>query len=277
MDWDYLRTLYDVEGQVVVLTGGGGILCGTMARGLARLGAKVVALDIRPDAAQAVADEIVAQGGQALAIHGDVLSKESLEQAAKRVLDTFGRIDALISGAGGNKPMATTTPEMSFFDLPEDAFRAVLDLNFIGTVLSAQVFGRYMAQQGRGVIINIASINAIRPLTKIPAYSAGKAAVVNLTAWLAVHISQHYSPNIRVNAIAPGFFLTNQNRFLLLDEKSGHATPRGQTIIDHTPMGRYGKPEELVSTVVWLLSAGARFVHGTTIIVDGGFTAFSGV
>lgn len=277
MDWDYLRTLYDVEGQVVVLTGGGGILCGTMARGLARLGAKVVALDIRPDAAQAVADEIVAQGGQALAIHGDILSKESLEQAAKRVLDTFGRIDALISGAGGNKPMATTTPEMSFFDLPEDAFRAVLDLNFIGTVLSAQVFGRYMAQQGRGVIINIASINAIRPLTKIPAYSAGKAAVVNLTAWLAVHISQHYSPNIRVNAIAPGFFLTNQNRFLLLDEKSGHATPRGQTIIDHTPMGRYGKPEELVSTVVWLLSAGARFVHGTTIIVDGGFTAFSGV
>ncbi|MBM3189220.1 MAG: SDR family oxidoreductase [Chloroflexi bacterium] len=277
MDWQYLGELFGVEGLSIVITGGGGILCGTMARALARLGARVSVLDCRGDAADAVAGDIRAAGGEAIALEADVLAKETLERAAERTLQEYGSLDALICGAGGNRSMATTTPELSFFDIPVEAFRAVLDLNFVGTVLSAQVFGRHMAERDRGSIVNIASINAIRPLTRIPAYSAGKAAVVNLTQWLAVHMSQHYSPAIRINAIAPGFFLTDQNRFLLTDEHTGRATPRGQTIIDHTPMGRYGEPDELIAAVVWLLSPGARFVHGATITVDGGFSAFSGV
>jgi len=207
----------------------------------------------------------------------NVLSKESLEESKEKVLARFGVVDALINGAGGNRKEATTSPDLSFFDLPQDAFRWVFDLNFIGTLLSCQVYGRYMAERGEGAILNIASVNAFRPLTKIPAYSAAKAAIKNFTEWLAVHISQNYAANIRVNAIAPGFFLTNQNRFLLIDEKTGESTPRGKTIIDHTPVGRYGDPAELMSTVVWLLSPGASLVNGVTVPVDGGFGAFSGV
>lgn len=277
MEPSYLAELFSIEGQVIVITGGGGILCGTAARGLARLGARLALLDIRPEAAQAVADEIQAAGGEAVAYGADVLSRDSLQACAQEVMQHFGRIDGLINGAGGNRPEATTTPELGFFDLPEAAFQAVFNLNFLGTLLPSQVFGRYMAAQGEGAILNIASINAIRSLTKIPAYSAAKAAVKNFTEWLAVHVSQECSPRIRVNAIAPGFYLTNQNRFLLLDEQTGTATARGQTILDHTPMRRYGDPEELLSTIVWLLSPGASFVHGATAVVDGGFCAFSGV
>ncbi|MBC7237968.1 MAG: SDR family oxidoreductase, partial [Chloroflexi bacterium] len=241
------------------------------------LGARVGVLDIRPEAADAIVREIVAAGGEAIALHADVLSKADLEAAAQQVLDRFGTVDALVNGAGGNRRQATTTPEMPFFDLPIQAFQEVLGLNVIGTLLPIQVFGRIMAERGHGHIINVCSIIAMRPLTNVPAYSAGKAAIKNLTEWLAVHVAQNYSPAIRVNAIAPGFFLTEQNRFLLLDERTGQSTPRGRAILEHTPLGRYGDPEELLTTVLWLLSPQSGFVHGSTAVVDGGFCAFSGV
>jgi len=193
------------------------------------------------------------------------------------VLGKFGRLDILINGAGGNKREATTGSDLSFFDLTPKAVQSVFDLNFMGTLLPCQIFGSVLARQGEGTILNISSINTFRPLTKIPAYAAAKAAVSNFTQWLAVHMSQEYSPRIRVNAIAPGFFLTEQNRFLLTDEATGTLTPRGKTIIDHTPMARFGNPEDLISSVFWLLSPGAGFVHGTVVVVDGGFSAFSGV
>jgi len=207
----------------------------------------------------------------------DVLKTEVLEQTAQQVVETFGRVDCLINGAGGNNPRATTGPDQSFFDLPSDALRFVFDLNIIGTILPSQVFGKYMAEQDEGVILNLSSMNALRPLTRIPAYSAAKAAVSNFTQWLAVHIAQEYSPNVRVNAIAPGFFLTLQNKFLLTDEASGELTPRGQSIIDHTPMGRFGDPEDLLGAVLWLISPASAFVTGVVLPIDGGFLAFSGV
>jgi NAD(P)-dependent dehydrogenase (short-subunit alcohol dehydrogenase family) len=277
MDPEYINRLFNVQGKVIVITGGGGILCSTMAKGLAKAGAKVAVLDLMLDAAKKVADEIVAQGGEAIAVYADVLNKEALQKSAQEVLSKYGTVDALINGAGGNKKQATTAPDLSFFDLPQDAFQWVFNLNFIGTLLPTQVFGKLMAEKGEGVILNIASVNAFKPLTNIPAYSAAKAAVKNFTEWLAVHMSQNYSTKIRVNAIAPGFYLTNQNRFLLIDEKTGEATPRGRTIIAHTPMARYGDPEELLGTVIWLLSPASQFVHGVTVLVDGGFCAFGGV
>jgi NAD(P)-dependent dehydrogenase (short-subunit alcohol dehydrogenase family) len=262
---------------VAVVTGGGGALMGTVSRGLGCLGVKVAVLDLIPEAAQKVADEIVAAGGEAAAVKCDVLDKISVEASGRSVLGRFGQIDFLINGAGGNKKQATTSPDLSFFDMPPDAVQWVFNLNLIGTLLPSQVFGRTLAERGEGVVINISSMNAFRPLTKIPAYSAAKAAVSNFTQWLAVHLSQEYSKKIRVNAIAPGFFLTHQNRFLLTDEATGELTPRGKTILGHTPMGRFGDPEDLVSTVVWLLSPSSAFVHGVVVPVDGGFSAFSGV
>ncbi len=272
-----MKNIFDVSGKVIAITGGGGILCGTMARALAEGGAKVAILDLIEIAAAKVAKEIRSAGGTALPVQCNVLEKISIEQAKDKVLAEFGRIDALINGAGGNKKEATTSPDMPFFDLPPEAIRFVFDLNFLGTLLPSQVFGKELARQGTGAILNISSMNAIRPLTKIPAYSAAKAAVSNFTQWLAVHICQNYSKEIRVNAIAPGFFLTEQNRFLLTDEKTGALTPRGKTVTEHTPMGRFGQPQELVGTVLWLLSDAAKFVTGTVIPVDGGFSAFSGV
>jgi NAD(P)-dependent dehydrogenase (short-subunit alcohol dehydrogenase family) len=272
-----MKSIFDVSGKVIAITGGGGILCGTMARALAEGGAKVAILDLIEIAAAKIAKEIRAAGGTAIPVQCNVLEKPSIEQAKEKVLAEFGRIDALINGAGGNKKEATTSPEMPFFDLPPEAIRFVFDLNFLGTLLPSQVFGKELARQGTGSILNISSMNAIRPLTKIPAYSAAKAAVSNFTQWLAVHICQNYSKEIRVNAIAPGFFLTEQNRFLLTDEKTGVLTPRGKTVTEHTPMGRFGQPQELVGTVLWLLSDAAKFVTGTVIPVDGGFSAFSGV
>ncbi|MGD9110179.1 MAG: SDR family oxidoreductase, partial [Phycisphaerales bacterium] len=215
--------------------------------------------------------------GQAISIKCNVLEKNTIEQAKDKITAEYGSVDILISGAGGNKKEATTSPEMSFFDLPPEAIRFVFDLNFIGTLLPSQVFGAEMAEKGSGIILNVSSMNAFRPLTKIAAYSAAKAAISNFTQWLAVHMCQNYSRDIRVNAIAPGFFLTEQNRFLLTDEKTGELTARGKTIIDHTPMGRFGAPDDLLGTVLWLLSDASKFVTGIVVPVDGGFSAFSGV
>jgi len=272
-----LSSLFQLAGRVAAITGGGGVLCGTMAHALGKNGVRVAVLDLSGEAAERVAADVRAAGGEAIAVVVDVLDRASVEAAARQVVDVFGRVDILINGAGGNKKQATTSSELPFFDLPSDAVRWVFDLNFLGTLLPCQVFGKLMAEQGEGCILNVSSMNAFRPLTRIPAYSAAKAAVSNFTQWLAVHMAQEYSPRIRVNAIAPGFFLTEQNRFLLTDEATGELTPRGRTIIEHTPMGRFGEPEDLIGTVLWLLSPGAAFVHGVVVPVDGGFSAFSGV
>ncbi|HQH27506.1 MAG TPA: SDR family NAD(P)-dependent oxidoreductase, partial [Oligoflexia bacterium] len=229
-----MENLFGVKGKVMAITGGGGVLCGTMAKALAQAGAKTAVLDLNEQAAQAVADQINKEGGCALACKCNVLEKDSIAAAKEAVEAKLGPVWALINGAGGNKKDATTSPELSFFDLPPDAFRFVFDLNILSAVLASQVFGKAMADRGEGVILNISSMNSFRPLTKIPAYSAAKAGVSNFTQWLAVHMCQNYSAKIRVNAVAPGFFLTEQNRFLLTDEKTGGLTPRGQSIVSHT-------------------------------------------
>ena len=268
---------FNLQGSVAVLTGGGGVLCAVMSKALVQAGARVAVLDISLEAAQKVADEIQPNGGELIPVQCDVLDKTSIEIAAQTVLNEFGRIDFLINGAGGNKKEATTSPDLRFFDLPQDALQWVFNLNFLGTLLPSQVFGRIMVEQGEGAILNISSMSAFQPLTRIPAYSAAKAAVSNFTQWLAVHIAQEYSPQIRVNALAPGFFLTEQNRFLLTDADTGKLTSRGQTIIDHTPQGRFGDPEDLLGAMFWLLSPASQFVTGVVVPVDGGFSAFSGV
>jgi NAD(P)-dependent dehydrogenase (short-subunit alcohol dehydrogenase family) len=277
VDRAYLESLFALSGKVAVVTGGGGVLCGRMSRALGKLGVKVAVLDLVEESAKKVAGEIVAQGGEAIGVKCDVLDKASVEAAREAVLAQWGRVDILINGAGGNKKQATTSADLSFFDLPVDAVQWVFNLNFMGTLLPSQVFGKVMAEQGAGCILNISSMNAFRPLTRIPAYSAAKAAVGNFTQWLAVHIAQEYSPDVRVNAIAPGFFLTEQNRFLLTDEATGELTPRGRAIIDLTPMGRFGDPDDLIGVTIWLLSPAASFVTGVVVPIDGGFSAFSGV
>ncbi len=277
MNLNELTKMYDFAGKTVVITGGAGILGGEMACALVGCGANVAIVDLDPSLADRLMPRFEAGPGRAIVLGTNVLNPEILEQTAQQVVETFGRVDCLINGAGGNNPRATTGPDQSFFELPPDALRFVFDLNIIGTILPSQAFGKYMAEQGEGVILNISSMNALRPLTRIPAYSAAKAAVSNFTQWLAVHIAQEYSPNIRVNAIAPGFFLTSQNKFLLTDEATGELTPRGQSIIDHTPMGRFGDPEDLLGAVLWLISPASAFVTGVVVPIDGGFLAFSGV
>ncbi len=269
--------LFRVSGKVAVITGAGGVLFGAVAKALAGRGVKTALLDVREDAAKHVAEAISASGGEALAIPVDVLSHKDVRAARDAVMERFGRVDFLINGAGGNRPEATVSPEKDFFDLPPEAVRWVFDLNFLGTFIPCQIFARDMADRGEGVIINTSSMNAFRPLTRIPAYAAAKAAISNFTQWLAVHMSLNYSKKIRVNAIAPGFFLTEQNRFLLIDEKTGELTPRGGAMLAHTPMGRFGSPDDLVGTVLWLLSPAAAFVHGAVIPVDGGYSAYSGI
>jgi NAD(P)-dependent dehydrogenase (short-subunit alcohol dehydrogenase family) len=271
-----LETLFDVKNKTAVVTGGAGILCAAMCRALAAAGAKVAVLDLNTEAAESLAAELRSTGEEAIAVTCNVLEKVSLESAAQEVLAKFVRVDILINGAGGNKPQATTSLEQPFFDLPAEALRWVFDLNLLGAILPAQVFGKIMAGQKSGVILNISSMNAFRPLTRIPAYSAAKAGVSNFTQWLAVHMAQEYSPQIRVNAIAPGFFVGDQNRRLVLNE-DGSLTPRGQSILDHTPMKRFGTPDELLGAVLWLVSPASAFVTGIVVPVDGGFSAFSGV
>lgn len=267
---------FTIAQEVAVVTGGAGVLCAALCRALAEAGAKVAVLDLNPTAAEQLAAEIRSSDGKAISTACDVLDKKSMESAAQEVLDRFGRVDILINGAGGNKPQATTNSEQPFFDLPADALRWVFDLNLMGTILPSQVFGKIMAGQKSGVILNISSMNAFRPLTRIAAYSAAKAGVSNFTQWLAVHMAQEYSPEIRVNAIAPGFFVGEQNRSLLMNE-DGSLTPRGQSIIAHTPMARFGNPNDLLGTVLWLVSPASEFVTGIVVPVDGGFSAFSGV
>lgn len=272
-----MNELFDIKDKAIVITGGAGVLCSTMAKKLACCGAKICIVDCDVARARKLCKDIEAEGNFALPVQADVLDRKQIEEAFICAVQTMGRIDVLINGAGGNKTEASTSKELSFFDIPAEAIRFVVDLNFLGTFLPSQVFGRHMAERGEGVILNISSMNAFRPLTKIPAYSAAKAAVSNFTRWLAVHMCQNYSKNIRVNAIAPGFVLTEQNRFLLTNEKTGKLTKRGKTIIDHTPMGRFGNADELIGAVLWLLSDAAKFVTGIIVPVDGGFSAFSGV
>ncbi len=277
MDSFELNRLYDFSGQTIVITGGTGILGSEIACALVGCGANVAILDRNLDPAQRILELMEPRANHAVAVRADVLDQESLRKAAETIQGKFGAIHGLINAAGGNRPQATTRPDLSFFDLPADALRWVFDLNILGTMLASQVFGKAMAEKGEGVILNFSSMNAFRPLTCIPAYSAAKAGVSNFTQWLAVHMAQVYSARIRVNAIAPGFFLTNQNRFLLTDERTGELTARGKSIIDHTPMGRFGKPEDLFGAVLWLLSPASAFVTGIIVPIDGGFSAYSGV
>jgi NAD(P)-dependent dehydrogenase (short-subunit alcohol dehydrogenase family) len=272
-----LDRTHDFTGHTVVITGGTGVLGGEMACALADVGANVALLDRNIAHAPALLERMGPHASRAAVIETDVLDPASLTRALDTTLQRFGRVDALINGAGGNHPKATTGASASFFDLPPEALRWVFDLNILGTILPSQVFGREMAKQGAGTILNVSSMNAFRPLTRIAAYSAAKAGVSNFTQWLAVHMAQEYSPRIRVNAIAPGFFLTDQNRFLLTDEKTGELTARGRTIMAHTPMGRFGQPDDLLGAVLWLLSPASAFVTGIVVPIDGGFSAFSGV
>jgi len=277
MNIDDVIQAYDFTGKTVAITGASGVLCSEMAKCLAGCNANVAVLVRDPSRGERVLQLLAGTKGKHKFFLIDVLDKGKVEDAAVRVIDEYKRIDALINGAGGNNPKATTSADLSFFDIPVDAIQFVTNLNLLGTIITSQIFGRYMAQQKEGVILNISSMNAFRPLTRIPAYSAAKSAVSNFTQWLAVHMAQEYSPNIRVNAIAPGFFLTEQNKFLLTDKDTGELTPRGKKIIEHTPMGRFGAPEDLLGAMLWLLSPLSKFVTGIVLPVDGGFSAYSGV
>lgn len=266
---------FALQGKVAVITGAGGVICGVMAKEMARQGMKVALLDIMEEQAEKVAGEIREEGGDALAVQANVLDKDSLEQARGHVIRHFGKVDVLVNGAGGNKKQASTSAEMSFFDMPIDALKWVFDLNVMGAVMTTQAFGRDVAA-AEGTVINIASMASIIPLTNTIAYSGAKAAVANFTQWMAVHFNQNYSTNIRVNAVAPGFLLTNQNRFLMQKE-DGSPTERGQKVLAKTPMGRYGSPKEIAGPVLWLCSDAASFVDGAIIPIDGGFSAYWGV
>ncbi len=275
-----------LKDKVCVITGGGGVLGTSMARGLASAGVITVILDINVEAAKKVASEVSSDYGvKSYGFKTNVLDRNSLEEVRKQILDEVGEIDMLINGAGGNSPKATTRLEQiteeeldqmedGFFGLELEGFQKVFDLNFTGTLLPTMVFAKDMVARQKGVILNVSSMNAYKPLTKIPAYSAAKASINNFTEWLAVHFAK---VGVRVNAIAPGFFLTNQNRFLVTDEQTGALTPRGEKIITNTPMGIFGEPDDLNGTVLYLLSDMSSFITGICIPVDGGYSAFGGV
>jgi len=268
---------YDLEGRVAVVTGGGGVICGEIAKAFAREGAKVAIWDISLPMAQKKADEIRAKKGAALAIECNVVDRGAVEAATKETLATYETVDILVNGAGGGRKEACTSDQLEFFDLAPESMMDVMALNYMSAVIPSQVIGRIFAKKKSGVILNISSIAGISPVTRQISYSNGKAATNNFTQWLAVHMAQNYSSSIRVNAIAPGFVLTTQNRFLLIDEKTGNMTPRGQQIVDNCPMGRYGEPTEIAGAALWLVSDYSSFVTGAVIPVDGGFTAFCGV
>ncbi|MEO1286409.1 MAG: SDR family oxidoreductase [Chloroflexota bacterium] len=272
------RDLFNLTGKVVVVTGATGVLCSEMCRGLADAGASIVAIARNQRKIDALINELQTKGTDVLGISADVLDKSSLETARQQVIEHFGNVDILINGAGGNRADATAMPnERTFFDLPQEALQWVFNLNVIGTVLTSQVFGEVLTKQGTGVILNVSSMASYQPLTRVVAYSAAKASINNFTHWLAVYMAQEHSSTIRVNAIAPGFFLGEQNRYLLMDAETDDLTPRGQQIIDHTPMGRFGNPDDLVGAVLWLVSDASRFVTGIVVPIDGGFMAYKGV
>lgn len=268
---------FDIHGKVAVVTGGSGALGGAIARGLGGVGARVAIVARGREACERMAGEIVAAGAEAIAAPCDVLDPEALQRVAAEIESRLGTVDILVNAAGGNDPRATASPGQPFFDLDPAAIQAVFANNLQSVTLPCQVFGRGMARIGRGAILNIASMSALRPLTQVGAYGAAKAAVVNFTQWLATHMAMEYGPEIRVNALAPGFFLTDQNRFLLFNAATGRWTNRGRTIVSHTPMGRLGEPDDLVGAALWLLSPAAAFVTGIVVPVDGGFSAYSGV
>lgn len=271
-----VQNLFSVQNKVAVVTGGTGVLCSVMAKGLASAGAKVVIIGRRAEVGQKLADEINHSGGVALSTSADVLNADQLKEARKKVLETFGSIDILVNGAGGNMPGATIPPDKTFFDLDPKAFQQVVDLNLLGTVLPTQIFGEVMAARKKGVIINISSMAALKPITRVVGYSAAKAAIDNFTQWLAVEMAKKVGEGIRVNAIAPGFFITEQNRALLTNP-DGSLTARGNSVIHQTPFGRFGEADELVGTLLWLCSDASKFVTGITVPVDGGFSSFAGV
>jgi NAD(P)-dependent dehydrogenase (short-subunit alcohol dehydrogenase family) len=271
--------LFDLNGQVAVVTGGTGALGSAMALGLAQAGVRVGVLARHRNAAERVVATIEAGGGAALALSADVLKVDELAAARDLVRERWGRIDLLVNAAGGNVPAATVSETHSFFDVAPDAWRTVVDLNLLGTILPCQVFGAAMVHRDGdavGSIVNISSMAADRALTRVPGYGAAKAGVESLTRWLAAELARVYGPDLRVNAIAPGFFIGDQNRALLIDS-DGNLTERGRRIIEHTPAGRFGEPDDLVGALLWLCSPGARFVTGIVVPIDGGFSSFSGI
>ena len=272
----YLLNMFSLSGKVAVVTGGTGVLGSEMCRALSQAGAKVVIIGRRKDAADALANELISLGGEALGISADVLDRSRLEEARKIIVNSFGGIDILVNGAGGNVAGAVIPPDKTFLDLNMDDFDKVVGLNLTGTVLPSLVFGQSIIEKKKGVIINISSMAAFRPLTRIVGYAAAKASVSNFTQWLAVEMARKYGEGIRVNAIAPGFFITEQNRKLLTTPEGG-LTDRGQSIINSTPFGRFGEADELSSTLIWLCSDASKFVSGVIIPVDGAFSSFSGV
>ena len=275
---------FDLSGKTAAITGGGGDLCGAMAQALGSLGVKVAILDISLQKAEARASSVVRSGGTARAFQCNVLDAAALKKCCGEISALWGAPDFLINGAGGNDPRGSTSvdflepagegppPAQSFFDLDPAGFRHVFDLNFMGTFLATQAFGQGMVAKGGGAIVNISSMSAFMPLTKVAAYSAAKAAVSNFTQWLAVHFAH---TGVRVNALAPGFFMTEQLRFLHIDQKTGELTPRARQVVAHTPMGRYGDPDDLIGALVWLLSDASRFVTGIVVPIDGGFSSYS--
>jgi NAD(P)-dependent dehydrogenase (short-subunit alcohol dehydrogenase family) len=272
----FVTGLFSLDNKVAIVTGSTGVLGGAMAHGLARAGAKVVILGRRADKAEAVVQQIADAGGQAMAAPADVEAKDQLAQVRDTVLERWGTIDILVNAAGGTTPEATVAPDKTIFDMPLEPMQHIINLNLIGTLLPSQVFGEVMARKREGCIVNISSMSVPRAMTRSVAYSAGKAAMENFTRWLAVELSLKFGPGMRVNAIAPGFFLGEQNRRLLVNDDDT-LTPRGQKVIDHTPAGRFGDPDDLVGPLVWLCSPGARFINGAVIMVDGGVNAFSGI
>ncbi len=268
----------DLSGKVAAVTGGSGVLGSAMCKGLAAAGATVAVMGTSLEKAARTSDAILAEGGKAIPLAVNVLERETLDAAREEILSVCGNIDILINCAGGNNPNAMTSPDntRNLFNIDQEALQWTFDLNFLGTLLAAQALAQPMAEAGQGVIVNISSMASQRPLTRVVAYAAAKAGIDNFTRWLAVYFAHEYSPHIRVNAIAPGFFLTEQNR-LIVSNEDGSLTPRGQQIVSNTPMGRLGQPEELIGTLLWLVSDGARFVTGTVIPVDGGYSAYGGV
>ncbi len=277
MNREQLMAMYDFTGKTFAVTGGAGALGGDVVLALANFGANVMVLDRNLARLPQLKESLGARADRVDGFLTDVLKRESLMEAGEAINKRFGALYGLVNAAGGNSPKATVSPTMSFFDIPEDGMRFVLDLNLLGTILPCQVLGKQMVAAGEGVILNYSSMSALRPLTNVAAYSAAKAAISNFTAWLATHMALNYSGKIRVNALAPGFFLGEQNRYLLTDKDTGELTPRGRKVIEHTPMGRFGVPEDLLGTVLWLLSPASAFVTGITVPVDGGFAAYSGV